>query len=1225
MNSSIIYILIVLSSLKCFTFNSYAVSKTSPQAGIVGITGDTTICAGDSALITISISGAVAPYSISIDGPQDYIFNDTTATEINFYVKESGSYRIVTATDGLEEEMDKSPETAIISFYPMLTPQTSGSEEICPGEETKIPVFFDPYPESFPVTLGYTRNNSDFAEIDSIPYSTFYEFTVNQPGSYELTQVIDTFGCISNITTGNTFTINALSEPSALIVGNATICRNSSVPVTVLLEGQSPWEITYSRNGVTDGTIENITQTPHSFLVNRDGTYQIEQVLDKNCTGDGSGSAIIDYYPETNVDIIGLSNTYSLNSPPVDLNGSPSGGVFTGPGVVTSDNKFYPNLAGVEGSPHEILYAYTNPDNNCTSYDTALVSVIDSVASIFIIDEKPVYCYNDRPITIIGSNIENQIGSFSIEGGKGLTDNFDNTATVNPAILKNGTFVITYSFFDGESIFSIEKQITIEFINPLYFIDFEGNSSCKNGQPVELEGNNPNGIFTGDGVTGNLVDGFVFDPKLANVGLDSIIYSFTSVNGCIRDTFETVTIFDIPRIDFTVGDSCVSDQQPSPIQFINLTESIDPVVQWNWNFNDNTSGQDNFSTLENPTHVYKSAGPRNVSLRAATNKGCNATKEINIAFGDKPLADFTFETECFVGDSAIQFTDETESRTAISNYTWHFYDQGSTTTSNEQNPEYVFSALSNYIVDLIVTTEFGCTDTMEKEIFLRPTFTLADGPHLQDFEIGQGSWVANKAAGSDILSWEFGELTGNIFNDPVPGNTAWYTNLVEREPESSWITSPCFNFNGTDRPYIKMDIWRAFEQNRDGAVLQSTTDNGRTWRNIGSINDGINWYNSFDIEGEPGGQAIGWSDNTDNQWVEARHRLDSLINRTNVQFRVAYGSDGTGINNEGFAFDNIWISSRNKNVLMEHFTNVGDSLHNASNKVVRDLNLKNPEDMIEIQYHLPAPGIDSFHLANPGGPNIRMIKYGLSGGPISIVNGKTIYQYNDEMDAPKNIDIITSSLTDAVFDITLTTSVNENIIQIESQTKALKAVTNREFSLQLAIVQDIAYHTVDGKPTTFYNVFRDFVPDAAGITYLGNWAKEDVRIEEFEYTVDDDMDPDNLSVIAFIQDENSNEILQVTTDQDSLATNIFNPAISTLEFLLFPNPASNHVYLKISTAVDDKFVAEIRDYTGKTVYKKNLYLSGNIYQLSLASLPKGIYIVSVKGKKISGTRKLVIF
>jgi PKD repeat protein len=649
------------------------------------------------------------------------------------------------------------------------------------------------------------------------------------------------------------------------------------------------------------------------------------------------------------------------------------------------------------------------------------------------------------------------------------------------------------------------------------------------------------------------------------------------------------------------------------------------VIQWNWNFNDIGSGQNNFSTLKNPTHIYSSAGPRNVSLRAITDKGCENTQVINIAFGEKPLANFTFETECYVRDSAIQFIDTSVSRSAIESYIWKFHDKGNVTIRNEENPEYVFSGIAEHQVELTAITEFGCRDTVRKEVFLRPTFSLSDGPYFQDFEVGQGFWISEKQQNAQVNNWQFSPLTDN-FGDTETSNTTWFTNLEIREQEQSWVSSPCFNFENVEQPYIQLDIWRFFEQNRDGAVLQWTENNGQTWTNIGSIDDGINWYNSFAVPSLPGG--IGWTNRIDNDWVESRHRLDSLVGKKNVQFRIFYGSDGTGITNEGVAFDDIWISTRSKKVLVEHFTNVGDSLHNASNEIIRELNKLNPQDMVSIQYHLPGPGIDSFYLSNPVGPNTRLIKYGLSGGPISIVNGSSneFYQYTDENDQPENNDLIKSSLIDAIFSIDLTTNVVNSSMEIETEVKALENVTNREFILLLAAVQDVAYHYVNGERKTYYNVFRDFIPNGAGLTYLGDWARNDARFESFQYEIDNDLDPENLSIIAFLQDERSNEILQVATDQDSLVTGIYLPKIQSLDFLIYPNPATDMIRLKLEKSLDanEKLTIDIVDYTGKTVFIKAMKQHDNHLSIPVSSIPPGLYMVRVIGAKFMGIQKLII-
>lgn len=76
-------------------------------------------------------------------------------------------------------------------------------------------------------------------------------------------------------------------------------------------------------------------------------------------------------------EIVGLPATVSNNSP-VNLNGSPAGGIFSGPGVIF--NAFNPSLAGP--GLHTIEYTYTD-ENNCTS-STAETILVFSLNYTFV-------------------------------------------------------------------------------------------------------------------------------------------------------------------------------------------------------------------------------------------------------------------------------------------------------------------------------------------------------------------------------------------------------------------------------------------------------------------------------------------------------------------------------------------------------------------------------------------------------------------------------------------------------------------------------------------------------------------------------------------------------------------------------------------------------------------------------------------------------------------------
>lgn len=181
-------------------------------------------------------------------------------------------------------------------------------------------------------------------------------------------------------------------------------------------------------------------------------------------------------------------------------------------------------------------------------------------------------------------------------------------------------------------------------------------------------------------------------------------------------------------------------------------------------------------------------------------------------------------------------------------------------------------------------------------------------PYQEDFESGDGGWVANNTTNG---TWALGTPIGTIINSADSGSNAWVTNLsgTYNSSEDSWVTSPVFDFSGLTSPSIEFSIWYDIEFSWDGAVLQSSIDSGASWQNVGAFGDPNNWYTDNTINGNPGGQQEGWSGTGTagtGGWVIARHALTGLGGQSNVLLRVAFGSD-TSVTDDGMAFDSINI------------------------------------------------------------------------------------------------------------------------------------------------------------------------------------------------------------------------------------------------------------------------------------------------------------------------------
>jgi PKD repeat protein len=197
-------------------------------------------------------------------------------------------------------------------------------------------------------------------------------------------------------------------------------------------------------------------------------------------------------------------------------------------------------------------------------------------------------------------------------------------------------------------------------------------------------------------------------------------------------------------------------------------------------------------------------------------------------------------------------------------------------------------------------------------------------PYFENFDgaNGQNGWTHAAYAGT-LNTWAFGTPAKvNIIGSASAPNcfvtgglsTGKYSNY-----EKSAVTSPCFDFSTMVNPEIKMDVWWESQFSQDGAVLQSSIDNGLTWQEVGAYNQSWNWFNDNSVNAGPGAQvgssAIGWSgtftpvSNGSNGWKTAQRVLTGLGGQPNVIFRIAFAADNAG-NDDGFAFDNIMIKEQ---------------------------------------------------------------------------------------------------------------------------------------------------------------------------------------------------------------------------------------------------------------------------------------------------------------------------
>ncbi|MBN2612810.1 MAG: T9SS type A sorting domain-containing protein, partial [Bacteroidales bacterium] len=1099
-------------------------------------------------------------------------------------------------------------------IFRLPSAEISGNDSVCSGDTARLTVrlTYGTPPWSF----TYIVNGKSPKTITGIN-GTVFTLKVPENGVYSLTSMRD---ANRRGTVTGTGRVTYRTAPSALLSGGGTICEGTSAFLKVELTGRAPWSFKYRKDNLSPVYVGNIATNDYLMPVKNEGTYSLTEVTDKYCKGTVSGSVPVSVIPAPEVEIGGLGGAYSVNNKEIPVFGTPKGGSFSGDGLLTRNDSvfFYPKWAGVEGSPHKILYSYMSPTTGCIGKDSVMVDVLAVNADIIFPGNKLLFCYNETPFLIRGTNLGNVIGELTISGGTGLTDNGDNTAVIDPSKLTGGEYHVTYRYYH-KAWFELTESFTIEYVNSIWFIGFDRNTFCNNDVQYPLNGNMEKGIFHGDNVTGSPQNGYYYVPAYALPGPDTIFYTYTTANGCSRSISETVTIQEAPRISFTVSDTCIIAGSEIPVYFISNTVSKDSITVWEWNFDDPSSGVNNKSGMKNPGHVYHDAGTRYVSLRASSILGCSASLEKKFIFGDRPKVDFHWESECFHEDGPILLTDHSTLKIGIpEKYKWIVkLDQKDSVLENK-DVYFNFEKPGEYLISHIVQSNYGCSDTLSKVIPVRPVFNISNNIYFEDFENGPNGWNASVETAGQQSNWILGNGSTAINND----SKYWYTIVQPGLKQQSSVISPCFDFTMTKKPMIRFAAKRSFEQLRDGAVLQYICKDDQEWTNLGDLNSGINWYNRYSINGLPGGQSIGWSDNKDAIWTDMKHNLDSLKGLSDVRFRFAYGNDGTTFGNNGFAFDSIWIGDRRKVVLLEHFTNISDTTSISANSELQNIFNRSNSDVIKIHYHTSFPGVDPLNLENPIVSEARVFYYGLIEVPYTFMDGGSdgAHRYDYYLQHPDIRQLQLQSLIDPMFDIDVTTVFGTHTVNINLLIKALKQINLNEYTLHIAVIEKeiTGVQGINGE-SRFRDVVKALVPNPAGSYIHKEWGVNEQLELKYSWDYSDNVrHTDQLRVVVFIQDEGTREVYQSAIDKFDIISSVpDHPGCNCpFDYTVYPNPASDFTLVTFSSPLKEDFLMRIYSADGKIIENKKIESGTTVYYLDTQKFGKGLFFILLSSKDI---------
>jgi gliding motility-associated-like protein len=485
------------------------------------------------------------------------------------------------------------------------------------------------------------------------------------PGTYTVRYAnITTPGCLSD-TISKQVVINPL--PTANITGTITVCHNApspSVTFTGVL-GTAPFTFNYNINNgpnlIAVTTVGNSINIPVPTGVIGSFSYHLVSVIDAagtaGCFQNQADTVVVIVNPLPTATIIG-NNTVCQNAPSPLI-------TFTAFGGSIAPFTF---IYKINGGPDLTINTTTGnsvmlpvPTNIAGSYVYTLVSVRDASATA---------CSQLQPAFV--------------------------TVTVNPLPL---------------ATVSGTTEVCVNEVSPV--VTFTGSSgTAPYTFTYALNAGPPQSVTS----SGNIIGISVPTSTAGSFTYQLISVRDASSTLCtqLQSSLATVIVHPLPVGNFNITNSgCVT--RTIGFQDISVA-NVGAVNSWLWNFGDPSSGVANTSSLQNPTHIYAAPGNYLVSLQVSNSKGCVAipfTRTITI--NSLPIAGFILPEVCLLDPFAI-FTDTSRVLPPqnIAGWLWNFGDpaSGPLNSSTIKNPQHTYPAVGNFNVQLIVTSNGGCTDTL---------------------------------------------------------------------------------------------------------------------------------------------------------------------------------------------------------------------------------------------------------------------------------------------------------------------------------------------------------------------------------------------------------------------------------------------------------------------------------------------------------------------------------
>ena len=583
-------------------------------------------------------------------------------------------------------------------------------------------------------------------------------------GTYPITLTVTTANGCGNSYNGNvtiypqpTVSFNVISPPQQCVNGNSFAFNNTSA----IAGGTISYKWLFG-----DGVISLSQNAVHSYV--NPGVYNVKLVItsDKSCKD--SILKPVTVYPKPTVgfnvntliqcvsnNLFVFTNVSSISS-----------------GLMTYKWDFGDGNTSVFASPNHVYSGWGNytvklvvtSDKGCKDSASRVITVNPQPSVAFSINNTPQCLSGNNFVFTNTSSVAIGTVTYSWLFGDGATSPLQNPAHVYTIA---GTFKVKLIVTSGNGCKdSLSKSITV-LGKPTAAFSVNNTAQCITGNAFVFTNSSSTTTGTlsyqwsfGDGSTSILTSPF---HNYLSAGIYTVKLVVTTSNGCKDSLSSTVTVNPKPAVSFSINNinQCL---QNNNVVFTNTSSVSSGTMTYQWQFGDGGT-----STLQNPSHVYTVAGTYNVKLIVTSDKGCKDSVTHTTTINPKSAVAFTINTstQCITGNN-FTFSNTSSISTGTLTYQWTFGDGTSAATTNASH---TYTTAGSYAVKLVVTTNFGCKDSLTQSILVgaRPSASFNINNATQcvtgnNFSFANSSSITS---GTMTYDWSFGDGGTSVLQNPA--------------------------------------------------------------------------------------------------------------------------------------------------------------------------------------------------------------------------------------------------------------------------------------------------------------------------------------------------------------------------------------------------------------------------------------------------------------------------